>query len=173
MARTPYSTIFARLFATAGGAGYSPVAPGTCGTAVAVPVVWLLRDVPLPLFAVIGLAVTALGVWAAEIADTSWGTHDSQRIVIDEVAGYMLTMLAVDRGNHWLLLLGFALFRLCDIIKPPPIRWLDRNVSGGFGVMLDDVAAGLLACLLIWALAFLGVDVLLHETLELAIGARD
>ena len=72
--------------------------------------------------------------------------------MIDEVAGYLATMTLVDRG-HWIpLLVGFVVFRVLDIVKPPPIRWLDRNVPGGFGVVLDDVAAGVLGMVIMLAL---------------------
>lgn len=95
------------------------------------------------------VAVTLIGVWAAFVADDFWGTHDSGRIVIDEVAGYFVTMVAVDRGSWGLLLIGFVLFRAFDIIKPPPVRWLDRNLPGGWGVVLDDIAAGVMGCAVI------------------------
>ena len=130
--------------ATAGGAGFSPVAPGTCGTAVAVPLVFLTSPLPLWAFATIAVAITAIGIWAAEIADRCWGTHDSGRIVIDEVAGYFITMLPVSRSSPEALLIGFVVFRALDILKPPPIRAIDRKLGGGAGVVLDDVAAGVL-----------------------------
>jgi phosphatidylglycerophosphatase A len=104
-------------------------------------------------FALLCLGVTGIGIWAAQVADDYWGTHDSGRIVIDEVAGYMVTMAAVDRTSWGLLLLGFVLFRAFDIIKPPPVRWLDRNLPGGWGVVLDDIAAGVLACACVYGLA--------------------
>ncbi len=145
-------TAFAKLFATAGGAGYSPVAPGTCGTAVAVPIAYLAAGLPWWQFLLVTAVVTIAGIWAADVADRAWGTHDSGRIVIDEVAGYFATVAFVDRSDWLALLIGFAVFRLFDIAKPPPIRWIDRNVQGGVGVMLDDVAAGALGCAVMVAL---------------------
>ncbi len=134
----------AKAIATALGAGYSPVAPGTCGTAVTVPLAFALAGLAVWQFALVTLAVIGIGIWAADRADRAWGTHDSGRIVIDEVAGYLATMTLVDRG-HWApLVVGFVVFRALDIIKPPPIRWLDENLPGGVGVVLDDVAAGVL-----------------------------
>jgi phosphatidylglycerophosphatase A len=141
-----------KAIATALGAGYSPVAPGTCGTALTVPLAYALAALPWGQYLLVAVAVTVLGIWAADRADRAWGTHDSGRIVIDEVAGYLFTMTFVDRG-HWVpLIVGFVVFRALDIIKPPPIRWLDRNLPGGFGVVIDDVAAGVLGMVIMVAL---------------------
>ena len=144
MSLAPVTSFVARAVATAGGAGYSPVAPGTCGTLVAVPLAWVCRGFDTWLFAVVVVAVTLIGIAAAHRADQVWGTHDSGRIVIDEVAGYLATVALVDRGDWWVLGIGFVVFRALDIIKPPPVRWLDENVPGGAGVVLDDVAAGVM-----------------------------
>jgi len=147
----------ARVLATAGGAGYSPVAPGTCGTAVAVPLAWLASPLPLWGFVLVTAAITAAGIAAAGVADRAWGTHDSGRIVIDEVAGYFVTMAFAAPGQPVSLACGFVLFRLFDIVKPPPVRWIDRNLPGGAGVVLDDVAAGVGAGLLLLGLTQAGV----------------
>ena len=134
----------AKAIATALGAGYSPVAPGTCGTLVTIPLAWALAGLGLLPYLGIVLGVIAIGIWAAGTADRAWGSHDSGRIVIDEVAGYLVTMALVSRA-HWVpLAVGFVVFRVLDITKPPPIRWLDQNLPGGFGVVIDDVAAGVL-----------------------------
>jgi phosphatidylglycerophosphatase A len=142
----------AKAIATALGAGYSPIAPGTCGTAVTVPLAFALAPLPLWQYVIVLVAITLVGIWAADRADRAWGTHDTGRIVIDEVAGYLTTMALVDRG-HWIpLVVGFVVFRVLDIAKPPPIRWLDQNVGGGFGVVIDDVAAGVLGMVIMLAL---------------------
>jgi phosphatidylglycerophosphatase A len=133
---------FSKVIATALGAGYSPIAPGTCGTAVALPLTYALASLPLWQYLAVVVAVIAIGIWAASRADRAWGTHDSGRIVIDEVAGYLATMTLVDRSQWAPLAVGFIVFRFLDIVKPPPIRWLDKNLPGGFGVVIDDVAAG-------------------------------
>ncbi|MEO8699311.1 MAG: phosphatidylglycerophosphatase A [Kofleriaceae bacterium] len=146
----------AKLTATALGAGYSPIAPGTCGTAVAVPVAWLLADLAWWQFSIIALAVTLLGVLASHYADRAWGTEDNQKIVIDEVAGYLVTMIPVDRHAWGPLLCGFIAFRFFDIVKPPPVRWLDEHLPGGWGVMLDDIAAGIMAAVVMVLLAHFG-----------------
>lgn len=148
----PLVTVPARALATAGGAGYSPVAPGTCGTAVAVPLAWLASSLPLGAFIAITAAITLAGVWAASVSDAHWGTHDSGRIVIDEVAGFFVTMCFAAPGSIGSLLLGFVLFRAFDIVKPPPVRWIDRAAPGGVGVVFDDVAAGLYAGLILLGL---------------------
>lgn len=134
----------ARAVATAFGAGYSPVAPGTCGTAVAVPLAWACRGVDTYAFLAVVVVVTLVAIAAAHRADQAWGTHDSGRIVIDEVAGYLATVALVDRGSWLVLGVGFVVFRALDILKPPPVRWIDDKVPGGAGVVLDDVAAGVI-----------------------------
>jgi phosphatidylglycerophosphatase A len=147
----------ARAIATAGGAGYSPLAPGTCGTLVAVPLAWVCRGFDTWAFLGVVVLVTLIGIAAAHRADQVWGTHDSGRIVIDEVAGYLLTVAFVDRGDPWTLGVGFVVFRALDILKPPPMRWLDERVPGGAGVVLDDVAAGALGAGAMWGLVAAGV----------------
>jgi phosphatidylglycerophosphatase A len=130
--------------AFAGGAGCVPRAPGTAGTLVAIPL--YLVAVQLPLIYFIGLTAVMfiVGVGICDRCSRDLGVHDHPGIVWDEVVGYFVTMLAAPTGWLWWLL-GFALFRLFDIWKPWPIRQLDARVSGGFGIMLDDVVAGLFA----------------------------
>jgi phosphatidylglycerophosphatase A len=133
-----------KAIATAFGAGYSPIAPGTCGTAVAVPLAYALATLPIWQYAAVVTGLTVIAIWAADRADRAWGTHDSGRIVIDEVVGYLATVALVTRA-HWApLAVGFVVFRALDILKPPPIGWLDENLPGGYGVVLDDLAAGIL-----------------------------
>jgi phosphatidylglycerophosphatase A len=139
----PVLAFCAKAIATAGGAGYVPIAPGTAGTAVAVPLAWLMSDLTLVSYLAVTLAVTLVGIAAAHVADEAWGTHDSGRIVIDEVAGYLVTMAFVSRHDWVALLIGFVVFRVLDVVKPPPARAVDRSMPGGPGVVLDDVVAGL------------------------------
>lgn len=147
----------AKMFATALGAGYSPVAPGTCGTAVTVPLVWALSGLPTWQWALACVAITAFAIAVAHVADRAWATHDSQRIVIDEVAGYCITMLPVARG-HWApLVIGFIVFRFFDITKPPPVRAIDQKLPGGWGVVLDDAAAGVYGACVMYLLDHFGV----------------
>jgi phosphatidylglycerophosphatase A len=155
-AARPLPSLGITLIATALGAGLSPVAPGTAGTLVAIPLAWGLARLGGQVAFVAGLAlVTAVGTWAAGRFCRAAGTHDDQRIVIDEVAGYFVTLLAVPRGPVELAL-AFGLFRLFDIWKPPPVRQVDRVVKGGFGVMADDLAAGVYAGACLFALERLG-----------------
>ena len=128
--------------ATAFGAGLSPKAPGTVGSAVALLPWWfLLRGLPLAWYVAVLVVGFALGVWACEVAGRRLGVQDHGALVWDEVIAMWLTLLAAPAGWPWMVA-GFALFRLFDIWKPWPVRWADRRVHGGFGVMFDDVLAG-------------------------------
>ncbi|CAN5884826.1 hypothetical protein BH11MYX3_BH11MYX3_42490 [soil metagenome] len=153
--RPTFGSLFARAIVTAGGVGYSPVAPGTCGTLVTVPIAWACRDLSTGMFLAVVAMVTISGTLAARHALRGWGTHDDQRIVVDEVAGYLLTVAFVDRSSGWMLAIGFGLFRLLDIKKPGPIRWIDRNVPGATGVMLDDLVAGAVGAVIMIGVAAL------------------
>lgn len=143
----------ALTWATFFGAGYFPVAPGTAGTAAAIPLWWVLSHLPWPVYVLATAAVTLTGIAAAQRAGVYYGVADSGHIVIDEVAGYLVTMLFLPRG---LLpaLAGFFFFRLFDVLKPPPARFFDRDPrwKNGAGVVLDDVAAGVWAWAATWLL---------------------
>ena len=141
--------------ATALGVGFSPIAPGTCGTIVAIPLYVALSNLPLWLYLVTLAGVIAAGTWAARITGDAYGEVDHQRIVIDEVAGYLVTMALV-RPTAYSLGAGFVAFRLFDILKPWPVGWADRTVKNAFGVMLDDLFAGVygLTCMVVLGLVF-------------------
>jgi phosphatidylglycerophosphatase A len=129
------------LFLAAGlGAGYTPIAPGTAGTLVAIPIYYFLSFIPFPLYELTILTFFFFSSWIAERAQGYWQKRDDRRIVIDEMMGYFLTMLWVPR-TFVFIVLGFFLFRLFDVVKPPPIRLLEK-ARGGYGVVLDDVMAG-------------------------------
>ena len=147
---------FAKLLATSLGAGYVPKMPGHCGTAMGVLIAWAMWDAPLWQFALLTVAITAIGIWAAGVADKAWGSHDNQKIVIDETAGYLVTLMPVDRHGWPQLACAFVLFRFFDIVKPPPVRWLDEQLPGGWGVVLDDVGAGIQAAIVMYALQYFG-----------------
>jgi phosphatidylglycerophosphatase A len=121
-----------------------------------VPVAWLLSGVPWWGFVAVIVAITLVGIWAAGAADAVWGSHDSGRIVVDETAGYLATVALVDRSRWEILLVGFVIFRALDILKPPPIRWIDEQLPGGAGVILDDVAAGVMGAALMVGLDRIG-----------------
>jgi len=133
------------FFAFGFGSGLAPKAPGTFGTLAAVPVYWLIQDLSWPLYASWLLVTFALGVYWCDRSARELGVHDHGGIVWDEFVGYWITMFLIPVGWWWTLL-GFVLFRFFDILKPWPISWLDRNVSGGLGIMVDDVVAGVYAC---------------------------
>ncbi|MDC0598590.1 phosphatidylglycerophosphatase A [Gammaproteobacteria bacterium] len=123
------------------GSGLSPVAPGTVGTLVAVPLYLLLDLLPLSYYLLALLLSTALGIYLCDKTARDIGVHDHGGIVWDEFVGYWITMLVAPAGWLWILL-GFILFRFFDIIKPFPIGWLDKKIGGGMGIMIDDVVAG-------------------------------
>ncbi len=130
------------------GAGAVPRAPGTFGTLAAVPLYLLVQDLSVAVYLVLAGVLFAVGIWLCGATARDIGVHDHGGIVWDEVVGFLLTMTAAPRGWHWVLA-GFLLFRLFDIWKPWPIRQLDRRVSGGLGIMLDDAVAGAYAALLL------------------------
>ncbi len=140
------------LLAFGFGSGLAPKAPGTAGTIVAVLPYWLLAQLPLPIYLVVTVFAFIAGIYICDYSSRALGVHDHPGIVWDEIAGYLLTMLAAPAGWIWILV-GFVLFRLFDIWKPWPIGWLDRRVSGGLGIMLDDLIAGLFAFLCMQGLA--------------------
>jgi phosphatidylglycerophosphatase A len=131
----------AHFIALGFGAGLAPVAPGTFGTLVAIPLATLLRaHVPTSVFAGAIVAFTLVGVWAAQVTGRNLGVADHQAIVWDEVVAFLLVLFFVgDDGVR--VAFAFLLFRLFDIVKPPPIRQLDAALKNGFGVMVDDLAA--------------------------------
>lgn len=134
------------LLAFGFGSGCSPWAPGTMGTLAALPLAVLLLQLPLLWYCLVILLAAALGVWLCQRASDELEVHDHGGIVWDEFVGLWITFIAVPAEWPWLLA-GFALFRLFDIIKPWPISYLDRQVHGGLGIMLDDILAGVLAAL--------------------------
>jgi phosphatidylglycerophosphatase A len=103
-----------------------------------------LSRLSLPAYSAVLVLVILVGIWLCDKAARDLGLHDHPGIVWDEIAGYLLTMLAAPAGWSWMVV-GFVLFRLFDIWKPWPIGWLDRRVGGGFGIMLDDLVAGVFA----------------------------
>ena len=130
------------------GAGLSPKAPGTMGTVVAIPIYLLLVSAGTGVY--YGFLAVALvaGVFICGYTAKRIGVDDPKGVVWDEIVGYLITMLGLPPGVVWLIG-GFLLFRLFDIWKPWPIRWIDRNVKGGLGIMADDVIAAVFACLIL------------------------
>jgi len=126
------------------GSGFFPIAPGTVGTLVAMGLYSFLSRLPSFLFLITSIAFVFLSVWIADRAERRLKEKDPSCVVIDEIAGYFITMTLVpwSWANAWM---GFLFFRLFDIVKPFPIRRIDRTVPGGCGIVLDDVLAGVYA----------------------------
>jgi phosphatidylglycerophosphatase A len=135
------------VFATGFGSGYSPVAPGTAGSAVGLLFVWGMSRLDLPGQIVSVVAVTILSVVAADIVAAALGLKDPGVIVADEIAGMMVTMIAIP-FTATTVALGFVLFRVMDIVKPPPARQFE-HFRGGIGVVADDLMAGVYAHLVL------------------------
>jgi len=147
--------LWATLVATSCGAGFVPVAPGHSGTLTAVALAWGLSHVGAWAFGLALFVVLAVGTLAAEVWGVATGVPDDQRIVIDEVAGYLATVMLVPRT--WPnLIAGFFLFRLLDVWKPGPIRRADETIGGGVGVMADDLVAGVIGAIIMVALHYSG-----------------
>ncbi|MGA7123658.1 MAG: phosphatidylglycerophosphatase A [Polyangiaceae bacterium] len=136
------------------GCGLVPIAPGTAGALGAVPLYLLaVRGGRLGVAAA-AVAVTAIGVWASTVVARELHEKDPQLVVVDEVAGLLVTMLPVAVPSWYSVAIGFALFRLFDVVKPWPVRRLE-SLPSGWGIVLDDVAAGALG-----AIVMIGVQAL-------------
>lgn len=142
------------FFAFGFGSGLLPIAPGTWGTIAAIPIYLLMQNLPWQLYAGITVLLIVVGVWFCEVTERALGVHDYSGIVWDEVCGYLLTMFAAPAGWIWIII-GFILFRIFDIWKPWPVGWVDKNVEGGLGVMVDDLVAAVYAWLVLQILAIL------------------
>ncbi len=140
---------FHKAIATVMGLGYAPIAPGTFGTIGAVIFFLLLNifgiTLSLPLLVSVTLICALVGIWSTDHVIPEWG-DDPSKVVIDEFVGYLITMFLVPVEPKYLLA-AFILFRFFDILKPLGIRYLDTKIKGGTGVMLDDVLAGVYACI--------------------------
>jgi phosphatidylglycerophosphatase A len=132
-------------------AGKIPKAPGTFGTLATIPLWYAMTLLGSLWYMVLTIVIVIFGIFIAEAYERTLNVHDSKMIVIDEVAGFLITMV-------WLpvtwqsVVFGFILFRFLDIVKPPPIKQLDQKIQGGLGVMLDDVVAGIIASLILQTL---------------------
>ena len=128
------------------GSGLSPKAPGTAGTLVAIPIYLLIADLSLLHYTLFIAVTSLLGIWICGVASRQLKVHDHPGIVWDEFVGYWITMWAVPADWTWIIA-GFVAFRVFDIVKPWPISVLDRRVDGGLGIMVDDMLAGVMACI--------------------------
>jgi phosphatidylglycerophosphatase A len=138
------------LLAFGFGSGLSPFAPGTMGTLVAIPFTFLLRGLGDVGFWLVLILLFLLGIKVCGHVSQKLGVHDHGGIVWDEMVGYWLAVAFVPLQWQWMLA-AFLLFRLFDIFKPWPIRQIDKKISGGFGIMVDDVVAALFTIVLLAA----------------------
>ncbi len=139
---------FIILFATWWGTGYSPIASGTVGTLAAIPLYLLLVRLSIPYYLLLLISLTLFSCWVSGRAETIFNEKDSSKIVIDEVIGYLVTMTGASLSLSSVIL-GFFLFRFFDIVKVPPANIIDRRMENGWGVVLDDVVAGVYACVIL------------------------
>lgn len=135
-----------QLLAFGFGSGLSPKAPGTAGTLLAVPLYLVVSGLSLPWYTLFLAVTTVLGIWICGVASKQLKVHDHPGIVWDEFVGYWITMWAVPADGLWMIA-GFVVFRVFDIAKPWPVSVLDRRIGGGLGIMVDDMLAGVMACL--------------------------
>jgi phosphatidylglycerophosphatase A len=129
------------------GTGALP-APGTFGTLAAIPIYLLLRPLPLWAYLLILLFFIIASSWLCDKVSKELHVHDHPGMCIDEFVGFLVTMINAPPGFLWIVV-GFILFRLFDIFKPWPINYIDENIHGGFGMVLDDIVAGLVSCIII------------------------
>ena len=140
------------LLAFGFGSGAASFAPGTWGTVAALAPYYFLQDLTLLPYLLVIVVSFFAGIYICGQTSKDLGVHDHGGIVWDEFVGLWITLIVVPAGWQWVFL-GFVLFRIFDIAKPWPIRWADKQVSGGFGIMLDDVLAGIYAWIVLQLIA--------------------
>ena len=146
-------SLAARLIGTWFGCGYAPIAPGTAGSLAALLIAWVLHTyagVSAIGMAWLSVALSLPGIWAADVVAREIGKKDPQIVVVDEVVGQWMTLAGATALNWKSWLLAFALFRLFDIWKPPPVRQLE-HLPGGLGIVADDAMAGVYGALVLFA----------------------
>jgi phosphatidylglycerophosphatase A len=140
---------FIRFLGSGAYLGYSPIVPGTVGTLWGIPlVVWVFSNLPIWLNALALTAFFFLAVWVAQKAEILFKARDSQKVVIDEIAGFLCTMFLLPAEGKYLVA-GFFIFRLLDVVKPYPANIINQRLLGGMGIVLDDVVAGVYANLIL------------------------
>lgn len=151
--KCPKRTAF-KIAATWFGCGYLKPAPGTWGTIGTLPLgILLLWINSAPLLLLVIALISVIGLLSAHRWEQTTGIHDDKRIVIDETAGMLIALIPAAL-NPLHILIAFIAFRTFDIIKPGPIGWIDKNIHGAMGVMMDDIYAGLLAACLLLGLRY-------------------
>lgn len=142
------------LLATGFGSGLSPIVPGTMGTVAAIPFYLLMAQLPFSAYLIITLVAAAVGITICQKTSDDMGIHDHGSIVWDEFVGFWITMAVAPVASLQWILAGFVLFRFFDMVKPWPISWLDRQVHGGLGIMVDDILAGFMAMIALWGVGY-------------------
>lgn len=144
-----------RLLGFGFGTGLAPKAPGTFGTLPALPLAWLLLFLGIGKLGLILLSIVLflIGIWICNVTEHDLGVHDYGGIVWDEIVAMLLILAFVPQTVFWWLM-AFLLFRFFDAVKPPPIKWFDQKVSGGFGVMLDDIIAAIMSVVVLMFLQY-------------------
>lgn len=151
----PKAPLFHNFIATGFGSGYSPIAPGTAGALLAMLIWWVYsllfsNSISIPILTFIIVTVfTIVGIWSSCVVEKYWG-EDPSRVVVDEMVGTWIALLAVPEGAHWgYMLAAFVLFRFFDIVKPFGVRKME-NLPSGFGIMADDILAGIYGFIVIY-----------------------
>ncbi|HIF9463846.1 TPA: phosphatidylglycerophosphatase A [Photobacterium damselae] len=142
------------LLATGFGSGLAPIVPGTVGTLAAIPLYWVLAQLPFLLYLLAIVIAAIIGVTICQKTSDDMKVHDHGSIVWDEFVGFWITMAIAPTISWQWILAGFILFRFFDMLKPWPISWLDKHVSGGFGIMIDDIVAGFIAMISLWFVGY-------------------
>ncbi|CUU23192.1 phosphatidylglycerophosphatase A [Duffyella gerundensis] len=138
------------LLATGFGSGLSRYVPGTMGSLASIPFWYLMTFLPLQIYYLLVLIGISVGVYLCHRTAKDMGVHDHGSIVWDEFIGMWITLMTIPAMKWQWVLIGFITFRIFDMWKPWPIRWFDRNVHGGMGIMVDDIIAGVISAALLY-----------------------
>jgi Phosphatidylglycerophosphatase A and related proteins len=141
------------LLAVGLGSGMSPIMPGTMGSLMAVPLWFLFNGLQLALYWVLIIVAFVFGCFLCQKTSDDTHTHDSGHIVWDEFVGMWITLFFIPQVSAIWIAIAFIAFRIFDMAKPWPIRWFDKRVPGGFGIMIDDVIAAIFSSATVWILA--------------------
>lgn len=136
------------------GVGALPYAPGTFATLLAIPFYLMLQPLSWIAYSTVVVLLTLGAIYLCDQVSKEIQVHDHPGMCLDEIIGYLITMINAPRGIIWIIV-GFLLFRFFDIVKPQPIRWIDEKVTGGLGIILDDIVAGLCSLFIIQLLAWI------------------
>lgn len=136
------------------GSGLSPIMPGTMGSLMAIPLWLLFKDLQPILYWIFIVVTFMFGCFLCQKTSDDTHTHDSGHIVWDEFVGMWITLFFIPQYSLLWIAIAFVAFRVFDMAKPWPIRWFDKRVPGGFGIMVDDVIAAIFSSLTVYVLAY-------------------